>query len=68
MATAAFDRGNSMASCQMPKTITRWADWDSRRYRKRAAPFGGSALSFAVVRRSAQPFQAVHPHELTFPF
>jgi hypothetical protein len=35
MATAPFGRSKSAASCQYSGHITRWAYWDSRRYRKK---------------------------------
>ncbi len=36
MATAPFGRSKSAASCQYSGHITRWAYWDSRRYRKKS--------------------------------
>src|SRR6266481_3439619 len=36
MATAPFGRGRSVASCQYLGHVTRWAYWDSRRYRKKS--------------------------------
>jgi hypothetical protein len=36
MATAPFGRGRSVASCQYLGHVTRWACWDSRRYRKKS--------------------------------
>jgi hypothetical protein len=48
MATAVFDRGRSAASWSYLGHITRWAYWDSRRYRERSTAFGERSLTFAA--------------------
>jgi len=52
MATAVYGRGKSAASCQCSGRITRWAYWDSRRYRKKIRTICREArwrLRFMVV-------------------
>ncbi len=43
--------GKSAASCQCLGHITRWGYWDSRRYRRRAARFGGGTMATASFGR-----------------